>query len=820
MDLRIRNGCRRSLKWYSQPAAPERWLWYVITLLVGTYILFSPDPAFAGQPQIAGVLCHVTAILGGTTGRAIATVGVIGVGLMAVFGIISWGTVLVICSGIALIFGAQSVTQSLLPNAQACTAVTPFSFSCNGAAAVGNLFAADQLVQQQNDLPDSVIAHVLFFFKNEVGQIMSAMYCALSNELLNPFRVVVTLFVVVFGIMIITGMSDLNMKEAGVFVFKLVLAWAFTMNADWAIGIGYTFFMNFAEEGSNIVLGNGTNAGATLAQPDNVIKGLFSTTTTGSEIGLPTCTATTPPGTPCNLPTCGAGTPAGSPCMPAIQVPKMCILLLWPIFALLAIFMPYLMFLIAILIITYFFIFLRSLLHYLTALVLISFLFMFAPFFVAFGLFRTTAPLFHAWVKHLCTFAIQIVVVFAFLKFLSMVPIAQFFANMLGLLRDYNVSLDFSVPVVGPFFTFTMHWCGICQYHLTNPQDMTSLACDVYNTTTKNAKTATDAAKAGYILSSDGHFFIISLWNFMAYIDLAKDIVIGVLALVIVCIVLGDFMKKVPEMAKHLGGVASAAALGGGGGRLSGPGISFAGMESLTAGFTGMKNGIARSFRDPNFRLRDTFMGGVRLTPGERRTNQHEYSFLGGMLYGAGNTRSAEHRNIQKKIERLYEQLARETDPVKREHLEKRILALESQSAGKYQRGLFKHGIHESSLRQRDYGYEGDERLARMTSAHRHRSIYGAYEKQNPGNWYFGMKMPQGVDASRFRLGMSSLKSSASSQISGLEARLASANLPPHKQARIESMIRSASMQLNNANSAAQVERIMRHLNSIEGMLK
>jgi len=79
--------------------------------------------AVAGDSNaIEQVFCNAILIFTSTTGKAIATVAVIAVGVGALLGKISWGMALIVVLGVALMFGAASIVQALGGTASACTA--------------------------------------------------------------------------------------------------------------------------------------------------------------------------------------------------------------------------------------------------------------------------------------------------------------------------------------------------------------------------------------------------------------------------------------------------------------------------------------------------------------------------------------------------------------------------------------------------------------------------------------------------------------------------------------------------------------------------
>lgn len=550
--------------------------YWLVMLVFSIVAALGPEAAFAAPPnQISGVICWVTKAFSGTTGRAIATVAIIAIGMLTFYGKASWGSGFIAAFGIALMFGATSILNAL-GAAYACPASAPFNFACVNGAAVGNIFSLNQMIDQKTDPVGAVFAHTLFFFKDTIGTVMSSMYCGFADALRGPLNAAATIFITVFGIMIITGISNLSIKEAGVLLFKLVLVWAFAMNAEWGIGVGYRFFMSFAEEASNIVIKaipNGAGNSPSLTDPDAIISGIF--TSSGS----------------------------GSSAQPGIHdVPQACILWALLFLFLLLYFMPILVIFILLAIISYIGSFCRALLNYLTALVLISFLFIFAPFFLGFALFRTTQPLFTAWIKHLISFSLQMVIMFGFMALLAMLPIAAFFVEMVNILKEYDITIGHK-PL-----TIPLHLCSVCDYTITPAQfdpvthtsTIATIACNPHAKAT--AKAASDA---GFILSSDGNYYVISVLNILQHSDFVIFVITQSMAIYLISKVLGDFMKKAPNMAKELSGQGVGLALGGGG---TPGGLRYPGIESIQAGYMNFrKNALKfkgqRPGKDPNIKF-------------------------------------------------------------------------------------------------------------------------------------------------------------------------------------------------------------------------
>lgn len=89
-------------------------------LLVMLLVWLTPDIAYA-QNSISNVLCEVGSYIWGPVGSLIAVLGVISIGLIAMFGKIQISSVLTVMTGIAIVFGARGIMDRLgIPVAGAC----------------------------------------------------------------------------------------------------------------------------------------------------------------------------------------------------------------------------------------------------------------------------------------------------------------------------------------------------------------------------------------------------------------------------------------------------------------------------------------------------------------------------------------------------------------------------------------------------------------------------------------------------------------------------------------------------------------------------
>lgn len=101
--------------------------WHLLVLfavVAGVSLLPEASMAAGNTNVISQVFCNVVGVMNGLTGKAIATVAVIAVGVGALLGKISWGMALIVALGVALVFGAASIVNALGGNGGACTTAT------------------------------------------------------------------------------------------------------------------------------------------------------------------------------------------------------------------------------------------------------------------------------------------------------------------------------------------------------------------------------------------------------------------------------------------------------------------------------------------------------------------------------------------------------------------------------------------------------------------------------------------------------------------------------------------------------------------------
>ncbi len=87
---------------------------HAFTFLACALAVAAPEMSLAttGNP-IGDVLCDVVGWMTGPVGAGIATLAVIIIGVGALLGKVSWGMAIIVGLGVAIVFGAPSVIESL-----------------------------------------------------------------------------------------------------------------------------------------------------------------------------------------------------------------------------------------------------------------------------------------------------------------------------------------------------------------------------------------------------------------------------------------------------------------------------------------------------------------------------------------------------------------------------------------------------------------------------------------------------------------------------------------------------------------------------------
>ena len=84
-----------------------------LAVMLSAAVIMLPDLAAANNGPFEGVFCTIVGWFTGATGKALATIGVTIVGIGALLGKVSWGMALIVGIGVAIVFGAANIVDSL-----------------------------------------------------------------------------------------------------------------------------------------------------------------------------------------------------------------------------------------------------------------------------------------------------------------------------------------------------------------------------------------------------------------------------------------------------------------------------------------------------------------------------------------------------------------------------------------------------------------------------------------------------------------------------------------------------------------------------------
>ncbi|MGE3713718.1 MAG: TrbC/VirB2 family protein [Alphaproteobacteria bacterium] len=88
--------------------------WQVSMLaLLAAVIVMVPDFAHAQNTPMGNVLCTVVAWFTGNTGKGLATIAVTIIGIGALLGKVSWGMAIIVGIGVAIVFGAATLVNTM-----------------------------------------------------------------------------------------------------------------------------------------------------------------------------------------------------------------------------------------------------------------------------------------------------------------------------------------------------------------------------------------------------------------------------------------------------------------------------------------------------------------------------------------------------------------------------------------------------------------------------------------------------------------------------------------------------------------------------------
>ncbi len=297
-------------------------------------------------------------------------------------------------------------------------ALTPDAFAQAGGRAAENFSCASdgsaqgKLYQTNASCPTTLsFEHIFSYFICNMEQLssnlMGNMYCGMVTSLTPMVMAVMTFAVMIFGIGFTIGVIPATAREFQKFLLKVTFILVFATQSEYLIGYGYRFFVEGAREGISIALSGlytapngapatGNTAANVYAQLDGFLAQTlhFATDYVGAEWNREG---------------------GSNPCNNA----------LFAVMAIMAIAFPPIFYLSLLIVFKIALTFLRGVFGYVYAIVGITFLLALAPIFLSFFMFQATRSYFDKWLGYLVSFALQMVVVFAFLTFIVSIDVSN-----------------------------------------------------------------------------------------------------------------------------------------------------------------------------------------------------------------------------------------------------------------------------------------------------------------------------------------------------------------------------------------------------------
>jgi len=86
-----------------------------VMVMLSAVIVMMPDFAFASGPDtpMGNVLCTAASWFTGNTGKGLATIAITVIGIGALLGKVSWGMAMIVGVGVAIVFGAAGIINSM-----------------------------------------------------------------------------------------------------------------------------------------------------------------------------------------------------------------------------------------------------------------------------------------------------------------------------------------------------------------------------------------------------------------------------------------------------------------------------------------------------------------------------------------------------------------------------------------------------------------------------------------------------------------------------------------------------------------------------------
>ena len=240
-----------------------------------------------------------------------------------------------------------------------------------------------------------IFSQVICDFVVVMNSVLSSVYCGIQYTLEWIIGLVITVYIAVYGVQLLMGMSFINAKDFMTRLLKIAFSWTFITQSTWAIGWAFYFFIMLSASGVYWVM--------SAVNIEGGLDGIFDTgsvcydedaaAVTGFmsafiRLDYIICSAVLGPITGADEKVIGLFAAL------FVVLPPVTILALYWIGINLKIMM-------------------RGLITFLLGISALAFLIAMAPIFLSMMLFQTTYRFFETWLRYMISFSLQIILIFA-----------------------------------------------------------------------------------------------------------------------------------------------------------------------------------------------------------------------------------------------------------------------------------------------------------------------------------------------------------------------------------------------------------------------
>lgn len=264
-----------------------------------------------------------------------------------------------------------------------------------------------------------IFSTVLCDFFVVLNDTLSRVYCSMQYLLTNTLRLVLTIYIAVFGIQLLMGVAQLNSRDIVMRLIKVSLVWTFATQSAWGVGLIFFTAVAFISDFSTLVV----NALAGSIDFANVGDGSCNPIyfNNGDIMSLFTF-----------LDCLVFSSLVGPLQEGSIKLMGLLIAMLWAFPPLTALALWWLS--------KTFLAMTRAVINFLMAVAAIAFLVSLSPIFLSFILFQATSQFFENWLRYMIAYAVQVVMVFAILVMWMIIflQFVHFFTELADIIFPYQ----------------------------------------------------------------------------------------------------------------------------------------------------------------------------------------------------------------------------------------------------------------------------------------------------------------------------------------------------------------------------------------------